>query len=197
MDQSNPLVKFLGCTTQQNPPVYYNRAAADRDGMAYLRLGSTGVVVSRLCLGMMGYGAPPPGGKPWLIEWILSPEEGEKFVRQALDLGINFFDTAEVYSEGRSEECLGAALKKLLPSSRFTREDLVISTKMLPARGLPGGSFAGLQRWHSRKAVFDAVEGSLRRLQMDYIAPLEIGGKGRQCRFCMALRQYYCITLRM
>jgi aryl-alcohol dehydrogenase (NADP+) len=156
-------------TTQINPPPYFNKPAFERDGMQYVRLGSTGAVVSRICLGLMSYAQVNAGDKKW-HEWMLNQDESEPFIKQALDAGINFFDTAEVYTDGRSEEFFGNALKKLLLQSKFTREDLVISTKILPARSLTGDGFAyGLQKGLSRKAIFAAVEGSLKRLQLDYI----------------------------
>ena len=97
-------------------------------------------------------------------------EEGEAFVRQALEAGITFFDTAEVYNDGRSEEFFGHALRKLLPLSRFKREDLFIATKIQPSRTFRRDEEnAQLQRGLSRKALFDAVDGSIKRLQVDYL----------------------------
>ena len=137
--------------------------------MSYVRLGNTGAVVSRICLGLMSYAQLAPNEESW-YEWMLPADKGEVFVKQALDNGINFFDTAEIYSDGRSEIFFGNALKKLLPDSRFTREDIVVSTKIFPSRTLkPGSVFGGVQKGLSRKAIFAAVEGSLKRLQLDYI----------------------------
>jgi aryl-alcohol dehydrogenase (NADP+) len=156
-------------TTLSNPPVYYNKITGKRDGMEYARLGSTGVVVSRICLGIVTYTTPTPDGLNIKgFDWIIQGEEGEKFIKQALDAGINFFDTAESYNQGGSEAFLGIALKKLLPGSRFKREDLVIATKIHPNREIMV-PFIGMQTGLTRKAIFDAVEGSLKRLQLDYI----------------------------
>ena len=88
--------------------------------MEYTNLGSTGVKVSRICLGCMTYGR-----KSWR-QWVLEEEEGRPFIRQALELGINFFDTADMYSVGTSEEILGRALKDFGPS----RDTVVIATKV-------------------------------------------------------------------
>src|SRR5579864_6318637 len=88
--------------------------------MEYTNLGSTGVKVSRICLGCMTYGR-----KSWR-QWVLEEEEGRPFIKQALELGINFFDTADMYSIGASEEILGRALKDFGPS----RDKLVIATKV-------------------------------------------------------------------
>ncbi len=126
--------------------------------MEYVRLGNTGVKVSRICLGCMTYGAPA-SGKPGRHEWALNEEESQPFLRQALDLGINFFDTANVYSGGASEEVVGRFLKKSV-----RRESVVIATKVHGVmRDEPNGS--GL----SRKAIMFEAEESLRRLQTDYI----------------------------
>jgi len=156
-------------TTAIHPPPYFNKPAFTKHGMDYVYLGSTGAVVSRIALGLMSYAKEQSGDGKWQ-EWVLPAKEGETFIKQALDAGINFFDTAEIYSEGRSEQFFGEALKNLLPSSRFTRADLFVATKIYPARTMnPASDFAGIQKSLSRKAIFEAVEGSLRRLQMDYI----------------------------
>jgi len=137
--------------------------------MQYARLGKTGMVVSRIALGLMSYASEQSGDAKW-VDWVLANDEAEKYVKQALDAGITFFDTAEIYSEGRSEEFFGKALKKLLPDSHFKRSDLCIATKIYPTRTMRVGSeFGGLQKGFSRKALIDAVEGSLKRLQLDYI----------------------------
>jgi aryl-alcohol dehydrogenase-like predicted oxidoreductase len=123
--------------------------------MDYVKLGSTGLEVSRLCLGCMTYGVPDRGPHPW----TLSEEASRPLVHQALDLGINFFDTANVYSDGTSEEIVGRALKD------FThREDVVIATKV-NGRMRPGPNGAGL----SRKAIFCEIDNSLRRLGTDFV----------------------------
>jgi len=123
--------------------------------MEYTRLGSSGLKVSRICLGAMTYGTPK-----WRA-WVLDEEASRPFVKRAIELGINFFDTADMYSEGVSEEVLGRALKD------FTaRDQVVIATKAFhPARSSPGPNDRGL----SRKHLFDAIDGSLRRLGVDYV----------------------------
>ena len=122
--------------------------------MNYVRLGSTGLKVSRICLGTMTYGT-----KKWR-EWVLEEEEARPFYRKAIEAGINFFDTADVYSLGVSEEVTGRALKDFGPP----REQLVIATKLYNAMGDTPN-----QRGLSRKHIHHAVEASLRRLGTDYI----------------------------
>ena len=128
--------------------------------MNYVNLGTTGLKVSRICLGCMSYGAPATGkAKPGSHAWALNEQESEPFFRQALDLGINFFDTANVYSGGASEEVLGRFLK-----ANLRREAVVIATKVNGLmRDEPNGQ--GL----SRKAIFFELDQSLRRLQTDYV----------------------------
>ena len=128
--------------------------------MDYVNLGKTGLKVSRICLGCMSYGEPATGkAKPGSHAWALNEEESEPFFRQALDLGINFFDTANVYSGGASEEVLGRFLK-----ANIRREAVVIATKLHGVmRDEPNGH--GL----SRKAIFFELDESLRRLQTDYV----------------------------
>jgi aryl-alcohol dehydrogenase-like predicted oxidoreductase len=128
--------------------------------MNYVNLGKTGLKVSRICLGCMSYGAPATGkAKPGSHAWALNEKESEPFFRQALDLGINFFDTANVYSGGASEEVLGRFLK-----ANIRREAVVIATKLHGVmRDEPNGH--GL----SRKAIFYELDQSLRRLQTDYV----------------------------
>ncbi|MDR3692724.1 MAG: aldo/keto reductase [Fimbriimonas sp.] len=123
--------------------------------MQYTNLGKTGLKVSRLCLGCMTYGIPDRGFHPW----TLNEEESRPFIREALEVGINFFDTANVYSDGTSEEILGRAVRDFA-----RREDLVIATK-LNGRMRPDVNGAGL----SRKAVFSEIDASLTRLGMDYV----------------------------
>ena len=121
--------------------------------MEYRRLGSTGLVVSRLCLGMMSYGSPD-----WQ-RWVLGRGEGLRFVRLALDAGVNFFDTADFYSLGASEEILGEAIATLTD-----RRSVVLATKVgLPMRQGPNGGGA------SRKHIMAAIDESLRRLRTDYV----------------------------
>src|ERR1700748_3654286 len=128
--------------------------------MEYLNLGKTGLEVSRICLGRMTYGAPATGElKGGSHAWALNEEESQPFLRQALDLGINFFDTANVYSAGASEEVLGRFLGK-----HPRREAVVIATKLHgQMRDEPNGQ--GL----SRKEIFNELEQSLRRLGTDYV----------------------------
>src|SRR6202140_1697444 len=128
--------------------------------MDYANLGTSGLKVSRICLGCMSYGAPATGElKPGSHAWTLNEEQSQPFFRQALDLGINFFDTANVYSAGTSEEVLGRFLKA---DSR--REAVVIATKLNGVmRDEPNGH--GL----SRKEIFYELDQSLRRLQTDYV----------------------------
>jgi aryl-alcohol dehydrogenase (NADP+) len=122
--------------------------------MDFVNLGRTGLKVSRLCLGCMTYGA-----KSWR-PWVLEEDESRPFIQRALELGINFFDTANVYSLGRSEEILGRAVRDMA-----RREELVIATKVHAEmrKGDPNGK--GL----SRKAIMTEIDNSLRRLAMDYV----------------------------
>ncbi len=122
--------------------------------MQYLSLGNTGLKVSRICLGCMSYGSPK-----WR-DWILDESASTPFFKQALDGGINFFDTADIYSNGASEEVLGHALKNL----GVRRETVVIATKLFNPMGDSPN-----ERGTSRKHVKHAVEASLRRLGTDYI----------------------------
>jgi aryl-alcohol dehydrogenase-like predicted oxidoreductase len=129
--------------------------------MEYQRLGQTGLNVSRICLGCMSYGDPDATfpGAPMGWKWALREEESRPFFQRALDLGINFFDTANIYSFGASEEITGRALHDLA-----RREDVVIATKVWgPMR--PGPSGRGL----SRKAILHEIDASLRRLRTDYV----------------------------
>lgn len=123
--------------------------------MDYVKLGRTGLDVSRLCLGCMSFGEPERGAHAWTL-----PEtESRPLIRMALDLGITFFDTANVYSDGSSEEIVGRALKDFA-----RREEIVIATKV-HSRMRPGPNGVGL----SRKAIMTEVDASLRRLGTDYI----------------------------
>jgi len=126
--------------------------------MNYVTLGRTGLQVSRVCLGCMSYGqAKTPGVLQW--HWTLSEEDSRPHIQRALELGVNFFDTANVYSNGQSEEVLGRAIRD------FTRRDeVVIATKVWgPMRQGPNG------RGLSRKAILSEVDNSLQRLGTDYI----------------------------
>ncbi|HEX4428609.1 MAG TPA: aldo/keto reductase [Frankiaceae bacterium] len=123
--------------------------------MDYVRLGSTGLEVSRICLGCMSYGEPGRGNH----EWTLDEENSRPHIRRALEAGINFFDTANAYSAGGSEEIVGRAL------ADFTkRDEVVLATKVrMPMRQGPNGS--GL----SRKAIMHEIDASLTRLGTDYV----------------------------
>ncbi len=121
--------------------------------MKYVTLGSTGLKVSRICLGTMTYGS-----KKWR-EWVLEEEESRPFIRRALELGINFFDTADMYSLGVSEEIVGRALKDFA-----SRDRVVIATKVFNPMGDDPN-----QRGLSRKHILHAIDDSLRRLQTDYV----------------------------
>ena len=122
--------------------------------MQYTRLGSTGLKVSRLCLGAMTYGS-----KKWR-EWVLEEPESRPFIQRALELGINFFDTADMYSVGVSEEILGRALKDFGPS----RDRVAIATKVFNPMGDDPN-----QRGLSRKHIMHSIDDSLRRLGTDYV----------------------------
>ena len=123
--------------------------------MDHVKLGTTGLDVSRICLGCMSYGASDRGSH----SWSLGPDAADAFIRQALDAGINFFDTANVYSLGSSEEYVGAAL-----ATMADRDEIVIATKVFN-RMRPGPNGAGL----SRKAILTEIDHSLRRLGTDYV----------------------------
>ncbi|WP_019911181.1 aldo/keto reductase [Paenibacillus sp. HW567] len=123
--------------------------------MEYVKLGSTGLDVSRICLGCMSYGIPERGNHAW----TLNEQESRPFIRKALELGINFFDTANVYSDGTSEEIVGRALKDFA-----TRDEVVIATKV-HGRMRPGPNGGGL----SRKAIMTEIDHSLKRLGTDYV----------------------------
>jgi 1-deoxyxylulose-5-phosphate synthase len=122
--------------------------------MEYIRFGNTGMTVSRLCLGTMTYGTPTDR---W--PWALNEEQSRPFIQKALELGFNFFDTADVYTAGASEEVVGRALRDFAK-----RDDYVLATKVFNAMG-PGPNDKGL----SRKHIMSAIDASLRRLGMDYV----------------------------
>ncbi|RDE05614.1 aldo/keto reductase [Sphingomonas aracearum] len=123
--------------------------------MEYRKLGNTGLDVSRLCLGCMTYGDPGRGNH----EWTLDEEKSRPLLKQAIELGINFFDTANVYSDGSSEEIVGRALKE------FARRDEVVIATKVHGRMRPGPNGAGL----SRKAILQEIDASLLRLGTDYV----------------------------
>jgi len=123
--------------------------------MEYVKFGRTGMGVSRLCIGCMTYGVADRGTHPWTLD----EETSRPLIKQALDLGINFFDTANVYSDGTSEEIVGRALKDFV-----RRDDVVLATKV-NSRMRPGPNGAGL----SRKAIFAEIDNSLKRLGIDFV----------------------------
>jgi aryl-alcohol dehydrogenase-like predicted oxidoreductase len=123
--------------------------------MDYVKFGKTGLGVSRICIGCMTYGNPNRGLHPWTLD----EEKSRPLIRKALDLGINFFDTANVYSDGSSEEIVGRALKDFV-----SRDDVVLATKV-NSRMRPGPNGAGL----SRKAIFAEIDNSLKRLGTDFV----------------------------
>src|SRR6202790_2909138 len=121
--------------------------------METVKFGKTGMQVSKLCLGCMTYGSTK-----WR-EWVLEEEASRPFIREALEKGVNFFDTADVYSLGASEEILGRAIKDFAK-----RDEVVIATKLFNPMGA-GVNARGL----SRKHVMEAIDASLKRLGMDYV----------------------------
>ncbi|MDP9812795.1 aryl-alcohol dehydrogenase-like predicted oxidoreductase [Rhizobium tibeticum] len=123
--------------------------------MDYVKFGGTGLEVSKICLGCMTFGEPGRGNHGW----TLGVEDSRALIRQALDLGINFLDTANTYSDGSSEEIVGRAIRDF-----SKRDDIVLATKVFN-RMRPGPNGAGL----SRKAIFDEIDNSLRRLGTDYV----------------------------
>jgi 1-deoxyxylulose-5-phosphate synthase len=124
--------------------------------MDYVKLGRTGLDVSRLCLGCMTFGVPDRGTHPWTLE----EADSRPIVRRALELGITFFDTANSYSDGTSEEITGRLLREMT-----RRDEIVVATKVFYPTGERGPNLMGL----SRKAIFQGIDASLRRLGMDYV----------------------------
>jgi aryl-alcohol dehydrogenase-like predicted oxidoreductase len=122
--------------------------------MEFTRFGNTGITVSKLCLGTMTYGEPDAR---W--PWALNEEQSRPFIKKALDLGINFFDTADIYTAGKSEEVVGRALKDFAK-----RDEYVLATKVFNPMG-PGPNNKGL----SRKHIMSAIDASLKRLGTDYV----------------------------
>ena len=123
--------------------------------MEYVNLGKTGLKVSRVCLGCMTYGVPDRGAHPWSLD----EEKSRPFIKRALELGINFFDTANAYSDGTSEEIVGRALRDFA-----RREEIVLATKVFfPMREGPNA------RGLSRKSIMIEIDASLRRLGTDYV----------------------------
>lgn len=123
--------------------------------MEYVKLGNSGLEVSRICLGCMSFG----DSEIWTHKWVLNEENSRPIIKRALELGINFFDTANVYSLGRSEEILGKALKDYAK-----RDEVVIATKVF-SRMRDGPNGAGL----SRKVIMNEIDNSLKRLGTDYV----------------------------
>ena len=123
--------------------------------MEYVRLGSTGMKVSRICLGCMGFG----DAERWTHKWVLDEENSRPVIQKALEMGINFFDTANVYSIGKSEEILGRALKD------FSRRDEVVIATKVRGKMRAGPNGEGL----SRKAILGEIDNSLKRLGTDYV----------------------------
>jgi 1-deoxyxylulose-5-phosphate synthase len=123
--------------------------------MEYVKLGNTGLDVSKFCLGCMSFG----DAEKWIHQWVLNEEQSRSIIKKALDLGINFFDTANVYSMGTSEEFLGRALKDYA-----NRDEVVIATKV-HQKMHEGPNGAGL----SRKAIMSEIDKSLKRLGTDYV----------------------------
>lgn len=124
--------------------------------MEYVKFGNTGMDVSRICLGAMGFGDT----EKWIHKWVLDEEHSRPIIKKALDLGINFFDTANIYSMGESEKVLGRALKDYA-----NRDDIVLATKVHQTMrpGLPNSG--GL----SRKEIMSEINHSLERLETDYV----------------------------
>ena len=123
--------------------------------MEYTRLGATGLEVSRICLGCMSFGVPDRGAHTWTLD----EDASRPVLQRALELGVNFLDTANVYSDGTSEEIVGRALRDLT-----RREDVVLATKV-HGRMRPGPNGGGL----SRKAIMTEIDASLRRLGTDHV----------------------------
>ncbi|OYV64788.1 MAG: alcohol dehydrogenase, partial [Acidiphilium sp. 37-67-22] len=123
--------------------------------MEYTKLGATGLDVSRICVGCMSFGVPDRGNHAWTLDEASS----RPIIRHALEAGINFFDTANVYSDGTSEEIVGRALRDYA-----RRDEVVIATKV-NGRMRPGPNGAGL----SRRAIMTEIDNSLRRLGTDHV----------------------------
>lgn len=132
----------------------YSQIILNKTNMDYVRFGNTGIKVSRLCLGTMTYGGP---SERW--PWALSEDDSRPFIRKALELGINFFDTADMYSYGESEKIVGKALKDFAK-----RDEVIIATKVFnPMSQDPN------DRGLSRKHIMSSIDKSLQRLKTDYV----------------------------
>jgi aryl-alcohol dehydrogenase-like predicted oxidoreductase len=123
--------------------------------MQYVKLGRTGLEVSRICLGCMSFGDPQRGNH----SWTLDEDASRPFLQRAVEMGVNFWDTANVYSDGSSEEIVGRALRD------FARRDEIVLATKVNGRMHPGPNGQGL----SRKAIFSEIDNSLRRLGTDYV----------------------------
>jgi aryl-alcohol dehydrogenase-like predicted oxidoreductase len=128
--------------------------------MEYTKLGNTGLDVSRICLGCMGFGV----AERWTHQWVINEEQSRPIIKRALELGINFFDTANIYSDGTSEEIVGRALKDYA-----NRDEIVLATKVW-GRMHKGPNGSGL----SRKAIMIEIDKSLKRLGTDYVDLFQI-----------------------
>src|SRR5262245_48097244 len=148
------IVDAARATRSDGPRAFVSRASRS-ETMEYVRLGRTGLEVSRICLGCMSFGASDRGNHAWSLD----EEASRPFIKRALEGGINFFDTANVYSAGTSEEIVGRALKD------FARRDEVVIATKVHGRMRPGPNGAGL----SRPAIMGEIDASLRRLGTDYV----------------------------
>ena len=149
------LVRLTRARTTGDGRLEHDGRRTKEHAMKYVKLGSTGVEVSPICLGCMSFGVPDRGGHPWSHD----EEASRPLIRRAIEAGINFFDTANVYSDGTSEEIIGRALAELA-----NRDEIVLATKVYGRmRPRPNGS--GL----SRKAILSEIDDSLRRLGTDYV----------------------------
>ncbi|MBN9116569.1 MAG: aldo/keto reductase, partial [Pandoraea sp.] len=133
--------------------------------MRQRKLGNTGLFVSELCLGTMTFGGQ---GELWSKIGHLQQHDVDSLVGRALDAGINFIDTADVYSEGQSEILTGQALRNL----KVPRDNVVVATKVFGATGAQGANSRGLSRYH----IMDGIKASLKRLQLDHIDLYQVHG---------------------
>jgi aryl-alcohol dehydrogenase-like predicted oxidoreductase len=148
--------------------------------MEYVNVGKSGLKVSRLCLGCMTYGVPDRGAHPWTLD----EDASRPFIARALELGINFFDTSNSYSDGTSEEILGRAIRDLV-----RRDEVVIATKLFfPTRKDPNG------RGLSRKAIQSEIDASLRRLTTDYVDLYQIHRWDYQTPVCETLEALHDVV---
>ena len=148
------LTGLPGCFARRAPALGWRGSSRQEPAMEYVRFGQTGLTVSRLCLGCMTYGDPG-----WR-EWVLDEEASRPFIREALERGINFFDTADMYSLGRSEEVVGRALKEMA-----RRDEVVIATKVFNAMGPKPNQQGPLAQAHhgGDRRLAEAARHRLRR----------------------------------